>query len=274
MKKIMKNKTFLIVILCIISCSIGVYAATTYKASDVVYKASDGTSMNVNDALNDLYNNMNQNTAIIGKYDINSVSTTLYVGDDCDEIYVLISNGLVGGLTGNYSITGIDSGKIATISSSNNKKAQDGVSAGAGSIIYKISNLKENEQPMVKSFTDDTYTIGSFYLLGKKNINLIGKYDITSTSNSMTFEKDYNEVYVFISHGLISGLSGYYTISGVDSTRIMTLGMSNNKKAQGGISAGAGSELYKIKNIKKGETITINSFTSDVYSIGAFYVMG
>ena len=194
MKKIIKNKIILIVILCIISCSIGVYAATTYKASDVVYKASDGTSMNVNDALNDLYNNMNQNTAIIGKYDINSVSTTLYVGDDCDEIYVLISNGLVGGLTGNYSITGIDSGKIATISSSNNKKAQDGVSAGAGSIIYKISNLKENEQPMVKSFTDDTYTIGSFYLLGKKNINLIGKYDITSTSNSMTFEKDYNEV--------------------------------------------------------------------------------
>ena len=55
MKKIMKSKIFLIVILCIISCSIGVYAATTYKASDVVYNASDGTSMNVNDALNDIY---------------------------------------------------------------------------------------------------------------------------------------------------------------------------------------------------------------------------
>ena len=52
MKKIIKNKTFLIVILCIISCSIGVYAATTYKASDVVYNASDGASMNVNEALN------------------------------------------------------------------------------------------------------------------------------------------------------------------------------------------------------------------------------
>ena len=59
MKKIIKSRIFLIVILCIISCSIGVYAATTYKATDVVYNASDGTSMNVNDALNELYNNMN-----------------------------------------------------------------------------------------------------------------------------------------------------------------------------------------------------------------------
>ena len=273
MKKVIKNRIFLIIVLCIISCGIGVYAAVTYNASDVLYTSSDGTSMTVNDALNELYNNMNQNTAIIGKYDINSVSTTLYVGDACDELYVLISNGLVGSLTGNYTITGIDSEKIATISSSNNKKTQDGINAGSGSIIYKISNLNENEQPMVKSFTANTYAVGSFYLLGKRNINLIGKYDITSTSNSMTFEKDYNEVYVFISHGLIGGLSGYYTISGVDSTRIMTLGLSNNKKTQDGISAGSGSELYKIKNIKNGETITINSFTKAGYSIGAFYVM-
>ena len=59
MKKIIKNKIILIVILCIISCGIGVYAATIYKASDVVYNASDGTSMNVSEALNELYNNMN-----------------------------------------------------------------------------------------------------------------------------------------------------------------------------------------------------------------------
>ena len=59
MKRITKNKIILIVILCIISCSIGVYAATIYKATDVVYNASDGTSMNVNDALNELYNKSN-----------------------------------------------------------------------------------------------------------------------------------------------------------------------------------------------------------------------
>ena len=58
MKKIIKNKIILIVILCIISCGIGVYAATTYKATDVIYNASDGTSMSVNEALNDLYKNL------------------------------------------------------------------------------------------------------------------------------------------------------------------------------------------------------------------------
>ena len=55
MKKIIKNKIFLIVLLCIISCGIGVYTATTYKANEVVYNASDGTSMNVSEALNELY---------------------------------------------------------------------------------------------------------------------------------------------------------------------------------------------------------------------------
>ena len=56
MKKVMKSRIILIVILCIISCGIGVYAANTYKATDVIYNARDGTSMNVNDALNELYN--------------------------------------------------------------------------------------------------------------------------------------------------------------------------------------------------------------------------
>ena len=63
MKKIIKNKIILIVILCIISCGIGVYAATTYKASDIVYNASDGTSINVNDALNDIYTIKTQGNA-------------------------------------------------------------------------------------------------------------------------------------------------------------------------------------------------------------------
>ena len=69
MKKIIKSKIFLIVILCIISCGIGVYAATTYKASDVVYNASDGTSMNVSEALNDLYDKSINNSDLELIYD-------------------------------------------------------------------------------------------------------------------------------------------------------------------------------------------------------------
>ena len=56
MKKIMKSRIFIFILKAIMFTSIGVYAATTYKASDVIYNASDGTSMNVNDALNELYN--------------------------------------------------------------------------------------------------------------------------------------------------------------------------------------------------------------------------
>ena len=55
MKKIMKSRIFIFILTSIIFTSILVYASTTYKASDVIYNASDGTSKNVNDALNELY---------------------------------------------------------------------------------------------------------------------------------------------------------------------------------------------------------------------------
>ena len=56
MKKVIKNRIFIFLMTAIIFTSIGAYAATTYKASDVLYTSSDGTSMTVNDALNELYN--------------------------------------------------------------------------------------------------------------------------------------------------------------------------------------------------------------------------
>ena len=57
MKKVIKSRIFIIIVLCIISCGIGVYAAVTYNATDVLYTSSDGTSMTVSDALNELYAN-------------------------------------------------------------------------------------------------------------------------------------------------------------------------------------------------------------------------
>ena len=56
MKKVIKSRIFLVIITMIICISGTLYAATEYYASDVVYNASDGTSMTVNDALNELYN--------------------------------------------------------------------------------------------------------------------------------------------------------------------------------------------------------------------------
>ena len=55
MKKVIKSRIFLVIICGIIFTSVGAYAAVTYKASDVLYTSSDGTSMTVNDALNDIY---------------------------------------------------------------------------------------------------------------------------------------------------------------------------------------------------------------------------
>ena len=68
MKKVIKNRIFLIIVLCIISCGIGVYAAITYKATDVLYTSSDGTSMTVNDALNDLYNKKSSDYGYCSSY--------------------------------------------------------------------------------------------------------------------------------------------------------------------------------------------------------------
>ena len=55
MKKTMKSRIFLVIITTIIVTGVSVYAANIYKASDVVYNVSDGTSMSVEDALNNLY---------------------------------------------------------------------------------------------------------------------------------------------------------------------------------------------------------------------------
>ena len=59
MKKIIKSRLFVAVIAMILGISGTLYAANKYQASEVVYNKKDGTSTNVNDALNELYNNMN-----------------------------------------------------------------------------------------------------------------------------------------------------------------------------------------------------------------------
>ena len=81
MKKLIKSRIFLVIITTIIVASVSVYAATTYKATDVVYNASDGTSMNVSEALNELYNNNTDNLTLIGTYTgSNTIDFSQYEG--------------------------------------------------------------------------------------------------------------------------------------------------------------------------------------------------
>ena len=66
MKKVIKSKIFLVIITTIVVASVSIYATNAYNATDVVYNASDGTSMTVNDALNELYENNNKQIYLNG----------------------------------------------------------------------------------------------------------------------------------------------------------------------------------------------------------------
>ena len=59
MKKIIKSRLFVAVIAMILGISGTLYAANKYQASEVVYNKKDGTTTDVNTALDELYNNMN-----------------------------------------------------------------------------------------------------------------------------------------------------------------------------------------------------------------------
>ena len=94
MKKLIRSRIFLVIICGIVFTSIGAYAATAYKASDVIYASSDGTSMNVNDALNDIYNIKKLGNATAG--DIASGKTAVVQGK-------LITGSLQKNTVGNFS---------------------------------------------------------------------------------------------------------------------------------------------------------------------------
>ena len=131
MKKIIKSRIFLIVILCIISCSIGVYAANTYKASDVVYNANDGSSMSVNEALNELYNlkiNSDVNYEIVSLYVWNN-GTTSYSSSfelDSTKSYILLPYFAIRADTVTYPSISSSNGKIVKIGKSNDAYSGSG----------------------------------------------------------------------------------------------------------------------------------------------------
>ena len=74
MKKIIFN-----FVLGIILCSSIVYGINLYKASDILYTTSDGVETNVNDSLNDLYDQLNNDAKItqkkVGSFRLRSDST-------------------------------------------------------------------------------------------------------------------------------------------------------------------------------------------------------
>ncbi len=77
MKKILKNRIFIVIVTLIIGISGTLYATNIYKAEEVLYNTSDGKSMSVSEALNDLYSTKE---SAIKKYEFNTYNVT-YEGD-------------------------------------------------------------------------------------------------------------------------------------------------------------------------------------------------
>ena len=149
MKKIIKNKIILIVILCIISCGIGVYAATTYKASDVVYNASDGTSINVNDALNELYNKTKGN----GYYFSYKNGTAIYYnpvsGTKCNASEAVSTTGTKTGCMKWYTFNDDSESSTVNMILDHNTTSSIEWSSSKKNVAYEESDVKPEVDKLV-----------------------------------------------------------------------------------------------------------------------------
>ena len=131
MKKIKKRRIFIFILTAIMFTSIGVYAATTYKATDVVYNASNGTSMSVNEALNELYNlkiNSDVNYEIVSLY-VGNNGTTSYSSSfelDSTKSYILLPYFAIRTDTVTYPSISSSNGKIVKIGKSNDAYSGSG----------------------------------------------------------------------------------------------------------------------------------------------------
>ena len=143
MKKVIKSKIFLIIVLCIISCGIGVYAAVTYNATDVLYTSSDGTSMTVSDALNDLYANSKKEyyvNGIVAYY--NPVS-----GEKCKVSEAVSTTGTKTGCMKWYIYK--DDGENYTMILDHNTTAGIAWNASEFKVAYEESNIKPEVDKLV-----------------------------------------------------------------------------------------------------------------------------
>ena len=213
MKKIIKSRIFIFVFTAVIFTGVGVYAANTYKASDVVYNASDGTSMNVNEALNELYNKTSctdSNIDIIKNFSMEK-ETTLYTSNKNIKLgYIImelnsisIPNSSTGTITFSKSV---DDGNITI---SRNKVTGSGTISLTGS-LYVSNNIQ-----FFKSATSTNYTatvdctsIKNYEELTEDNFLIdMRSFKISGTSGSTNFHKKYDSSTgkLTVSRGSLSG---------------------------------------------------------------------
>ena len=142
MKKVIKSRIFLVIITMIICISGTLYAATKYYASDVIYNSSDGSTMTVSDALNELYNKSGDK----GYYYFYKDGTDIYYnpvsGKKCSSSEVVSTTGAKTGCMKWYTFN--DSNESSTVNMILDHNTTTGLAwySSNTNVAYESSNIK------------------------------------------------------------------------------------------------------------------------------------
>ena len=183
MKKVIKSRIFLVIITTIIVASISVYAATTYNATDVLYTASDGTSMTVNDALNELYNKSGGK----GYYYYYENGTAIYynpvTGTTCDSSKAVSTTGTKTGCMKWYTFN--DSSESSTVNMILDHNTTAGLAWNTDgtygtNVAYESSKIK----PEVDKLVSESGWVNTPRLItAEEVVQITGKTSWTNTSS-------------------------------------------------------------------------------------------
>ena len=180
MKKVIKSRIFIFLMTAIIFTSIGAYAATTYNATDVLYTSSDGTSMTVNDALNELYENNKEYyvNGLVAYY--NPVS-----GEKCKVSEAVSTTGTKTGCMKWYIYK--DDGKNYTMILDHNTTAKLAWNASNSNVAFEESNLKSLVDKLVsESKWADTPRL----ITAEEVAQITGNTSWTNTGDSFYFDSN------------------------------------------------------------------------------------
>ena len=149
MKKVIKSRIFLVIMTTIIVASISVYAAVTYNATDVVYNASDGTSMTVDDALNELYNKSGDKGYYYSYKDGTAIYYNPVSGKKCSSSESVSTTGTKTGCMKWYAFN--DSSESSTVNMilDHNTTALLAWNTSNKNVEYESSNIKPEVDKLV-----------------------------------------------------------------------------------------------------------------------------
>ena len=206
MKKVIKSRIFLVIMTTIIVASISVYAATIYNATDIVYNASNGTSMTVNDALNELYNKSGDKGYYYSYKDGTAIYYNPVSGEVCTD-YVE-SNSLNENKTGCmkwYLFNDDSESSTVNMILDHNTTVKIIWNASNKNVAYEESNLKAEVDKLVS----ESGWVDTPRIISAEELNKIGE-NTTWTSTGSGYHLDNNSATVTSNASLKSRYAWLY----------------------------------------------------------------